>query len=541
MTDELVSVIVPAFNAEVTIGACIAALNAQRFEHPFELIVVDDGSTDNTAAIARAAGATVITTTRGRPAAARNAGIQAARGAIICCTDADCTPHADWLQQITLQLQDDSIVACKGIYKTRQRSKVARFVQLEYEDKYDLLRRQETIDFIDTYSAAYRRDVLLANNGFDERFDYLEDQELSFRLAARGYRMVFQDTAVVDHLHSATLGAYVRKKRIIGFWKAQVVRRFPGRAGGDSHTPRVMKVQMLFSMLLLVAFGSGLVATAAAIELTNKRAALLMAPAALLALVFLITTLPFMRKAWPKDRIVALLSPALLFVRAVALSAGYALGVLRPRHGISDNGAIGGIDYLAKRFLDLFGGVLGLFFTVIVWPLFAMLIKLDSEGPVFFQQVRIGERGRPFTMYKFRTMQMGAAEQWPELVTSLGLSEPVLKLEDDPRLTTVGRFLRRWSLDELPQFWNVIRGDMSLVGPRPEEPRIVAHYGDHHRRRLAVRPGLTGPMQIVGRADLTLDERVALDLEYIENYSIKRDLTILARTIPVVLHGKGAR
>ncbi len=533
-----VSVIVPAYNAEKTITACVNALRGQRFDRPYEIIVVDDGSADATAARAAEAGATVITTPRGRPAAARNAGIRAAAGEIICCTDADCVPHTDWVQHMCAPFDDPAIAACKGVYETRQRSLVARFVQLEYEDKYDLLRAQDHIDFIDTYSAAYRRDVLLDNGGFDERFDYLEDQELSFRLAERGYRMVFREAAVVDHLHSATTAAYLRKKATIGYWKAQVVRRFPGKVAGDSHTPQVMKVQML----LVMAFVAALVAGAAgAAGIGRWGAGVWLMPAALLWLIFLLTTIPFARKAWNKDRTVAAVSPLLLLGRAAALSAGYVAGILRPRRDISAGPATGRSGYRLKRALDLFGAFIGLLFTVIIWPAVAILVRLDSEGPVLFKQERIGEHGRPFTMYKFRTMQVGAAERWPELVTSLGLTEPVLKLEDDPRLTAAGRFLRRWSLDELPQFWNVIKGDMSLVGPRPEEPRVVAYYSERHRQRLTVRPGITGPMQVDARADLSLDERVDLDLAYIEESSLGRDLVILARTIPVVLRGKGAR
>ena len=540
MSDALLSVVVPAHNAAGTIGACVAALRHQIIDRPFEIIVVDDGSSDETAAVARAAGATVLTTPRGRPAAARNAGIRAARGEIVCCTDADCTPRPDWLAQIVHPFDDPALVACKGTYATCQTSLVARFVQLEYEDKYDLLHEQTRIDFIDTYSAAYRRDVLLANDGFDERFDYLEDQELSFRLAARGYHMVFQPAAVVKHLHSATVRAYLRKKGIIGYWKAQVVRRFPGRAAADSHTPQVMKVQMLLALFILAALGAALLAApfTGGWELP---AGYLFVPVVVAAALFLLTTLPFARKCWAKDRAVALTAPALLFGRAAALAAGYSWGVLRPRPGLSGETAIGGLAYLAKRALDLIGGAIGLIFTLIVWPPIALLIKLDSEGPVLFRQERIGERGRPFTMLKFRTMHLGAAEQWSQLVIDRGLNEPVLKLADDPRLTRAGRRLRRWSLDELPQFWNVLKGEMSLVGPRPEEPRVVAHYTDHQRRRLAVRPGLTGPMQILGRADLSLDERVALDLEYIEHYNLGRDFAILARTVAVVLHGGGAR
>ena len=232
MTAPPISVIIPAYNAARTIGPCLAALRDQAFDKPYEIIVVDDGSTDGTAEVARAAGATIISIPRGRPAAARNAGIRAAQGGIICCTDADCAPQPGWLRELTAPFGDPTIMAAKGAYETRQRQLVARFVQLEYEDKYDRLRQQPAIDFIDTYSAAYRRDVLLANGGFDVRFDYLEDQELSFRLAARGCRMVFRETAVVDHRHSATWRAYLRKKAIIGYWKAQVVRRHPDRAGG---------------------------------------------------------------------------------------------------------------------------------------------------------------------------------------------------------------------------------------------------------------------------------------------------------------------
>jgi lipopolysaccharide/colanic/teichoic acid biosynthesis glycosyltransferase len=535
MTAPPLAVVVPAYNAADTISGCVMALRQQQYDGPVDIIVVDDGSTDDTAALARDAGATVITTPRGRPAAARNAGARAATADIICFTDADCAPRPDWLSEISAPLADPAVVAAKGTYATRQRSLVARFVQLEYEDKYDRLRPQPTIDFIDTYACAYRRDVLLANGGFDERFHYLEDQELSFRLAARGYRMVFRPAAVVEHRHSAGLGAYLRKKATIGYWKVQVVRRFPGQAVRDSHTPQVMKLQIVLAALLLAGLVVGLVGAAlgwAAVWAWGAAGAAVPA--------FLLTTLPFVAKAWGKDRAVAAVAPALLFGRAAALGWGTLRGLVAPRPGIGGAG-IAGPQRAAKRALDIVGALGGLLVTAVAAPLLALLIRLDSPGPILFRQERLGEGGRPFTMIKFRTMRVGAAEQLPALAAAQGLAEPALKLDDDPRLTPIGRFLRRWSLDELPQFWNVLRGEMSLVGPRPEEPRVVAYYSEWHRRRLAVRPGITGPMQIGGRADLSLDERTHLDLDYIDGYSLWRDLAILLHTIPVALRGKGAR
>ena len=536
MTAPPLAVVVPAYNAADTITDCVTALRQQLYDGPVTILVVDDGSTDDTAALARAAGATVITTPRGRPAAARNAGARAATADILCFTDADCVPRPDWLSEISAPLADPAVVAAKGIYATRQRSLVARFVQLEYEDKYDRLRPQPTIDFIDTYACAYRRNVLLGNDGFDERFHYLEDQELSFRLAARGYRMVFRPAAVVEHRHSATLRAYLRKKATIGYWKVQVVRRFPGQAVRDSHTPQVMKLQMALAALVLAGLGAGLTGWA----LGWAAAGWGWGASGAAALAFLLTTLPFVAKAWAKDRAVAAVAPGLLFGRATALGWGTLRGLAAPRPSIGGAGIVGP-QRAAKRAIDIGGAVGGLLVTAVAAPVLAMLIRLDSPGPILFRQERLGEGGRPFTMLKFRTMRVGAAEQLPALAAAQGLSEPALKLADDPRLTPVGRFLRRWSLDELPQFWNVLRGEMSLVGPRPEEPRVVAYYSEWHRRRLAVRPGITGPMQIGGRADLSLDERTRLDLEYIDGYSLRRDIAILLSTIPVALRGKGAR
>jgi lipopolysaccharide/colanic/teichoic acid biosynthesis glycosyltransferase len=193
-----------------------------------------------------------------------------------------------------------------------------------------------------------------------------------------------------------------------------------------------------------------------------------------------------------------------------------------------------------KRLVDIAGALFGLIVTSPAMLLIAMAIKLDSSGPILFVQTRAGLGGRPFRMYKFRSMAVDAEARLNEVIAQNRLPPPVFKIPRDPRVTRVGRVLRRLSLDELPQFVNVLQGEMSLVGPRPEEMRIVALYSDWHRQRLAVKPGITGPMQTYGRGTLTLDERVRLELAYIEHYSPWTDFYFLLKTIPAVLGGRGA-
>ena len=169
-----------------------------------------------------------------------------------------------------------------------------------------------------------------------------------------------------------------------------------------------------------------------------------------------------------------------------------------------------------------------------------MVIWLGSRGRVFFSQVRVGENGKLFKMYKFRSMVEGAEDQLPELMNIDELAQPAFKIPNDPRVTRVGKLLRRTSLDELPQLVNVLKGDMSMVGPRPEEVQVVRHYELWHRKRLSIKPGITGPMQVSGRGELSLDERIKLELMYISQYSILEDLKYRLKTIPAVCRARGA-
>jgi exopolysaccharide biosynthesis polyprenyl glycosylphosphotransferase len=201
---------------------------------------------------------------------------------------------------------------------------------------------------------------------------------------------------------------------------------------------------------------------------------------------------------------------------------------------------IKGPNAFVKRVMDALGALIGLLLSAPVMVVTAILIKLDSRGPVFFIQERVGESGKIFRICKFRTMVANAEDLLDQLIDLDTLEEPVFKLKDDPRVTRIGRFLRRWSIDELPQLFNVLKGDMSLVGPRPEEVRIVRYYNGWHRQRLQAKPGMTGPVQVNGRGDLSLEERVRLEIDYIRNHSLGRDLRILLQTVPAVIRGHGS-
>jgi lipopolysaccharide/colanic/teichoic acid biosynthesis glycosyltransferase len=225
--------------------------------------------------------------------------------------------------------------------------------------------------------------------------------------------------------------------------------------------------------------------------------------------------------------------PNALWITAMALSVFLIAPVLA-------NGSVAAASggRLAKRTIDVVLTLMGL---VAIWPLFvviALAIRVDSAGPAFFVQTRVGRDGRTFGMVKFRSMVVNAEMQRADVPGDRdGLC---FKAKDDPRITRVGRFLRRASLDELPQLWNVLRGQMSLVGPRPALPSEVAAYPTAALERLRALPGITGMWQVSGRADISFDDMIALDVAYVRHPSLRRDIAILAATFRVVLQGRGA-
>lgn len=315
----LVSVVVPARDAATTIGRCLDALAAQTCPADRrELIVVDDGSVDATRELARASGACVLAQPTRGPAAARNLGARRARGDLLLFTDADCAPEPTWIERMVAPFADPSVVATKGAYRTEQTALAARFAQAEYEDKYRRMARFPTIDFVDTYAAAYRRDRFLDAGGFDERYPTAanEDLDLSFRLAERGARMLFVPEARVHHQHPTGLVAYARRKYRVGRWKPLLHADHPAKARADTHTPATLRPQV------------GLAALAALCLLGAPVSSLARRAAAALLAVHLATSLPFAVRLGRRDPALGLAVPLFVLVRSLALAAGYAVGLL---------------------------------------------------------------------------------------------------------------------------------------------------------------------------------------------------------------------
>lgn len=317
MEDMSVSIIIPTFNGASRIKNCLDALMHQTAELTAEILVVNDGSTDNTAdVLARYSGIRLITQANAGPAAARNRGVLEARGTIVLFTDDDCVPTPGWLAAMVEPFQDPNVVGVKGVYRTHQRRLVPRFVQIEYEDKYRRMANLPQIDFIDTYSAGFRRERFLEMNGYDTSFPVAcaEDVELSYRMSARGWRMKFVPTAIVYHTHPDTLWKYLSKKYKFAFWRVLAVRKNPNKVLKDSHTPQLMKLQLLFLPALLLAIFYDLVGRPAV-------------PASLLVCAaFLVSTLPFALRAITKDPVIGILAPLFLAARACAQLLGVSAG-----------------------------------------------------------------------------------------------------------------------------------------------------------------------------------------------------------------------
>jgi len=313
------SIVIPTFNGADRIGRCLDALLPQAKRHAANIVVVDDGSVDSTVEVVKRYGSVrLIGQNNSGPAAARNRGAAETSGEVILFIDDDCVPGPRWLDAMLKAFDDSQVVGAKGVYRTQQKSLIARFVQIEYEDRYRLMKRSRYIDFVDTYSAAFLRERFLETKGYDRSFPVAcaEDADLSYRMSARGWKMKFVPDAVVTHTHPASLIGYLKKKYKFAFWRVAALRKTPRKGLRDSHTPQVMKIQLLFLPSFLLALSRDLV--------SHSKVPL---SAAVLG-IFVVSTLPFVSRAFRKDPTIALLSPFLLAARSIAQLLGIAGGTI---------------------------------------------------------------------------------------------------------------------------------------------------------------------------------------------------------------------
>ncbi len=322
-TERMVSVVVPAYNAEKTVEACLRSLLDQTVpSSDYEVLLVDDGSTDRTGALAQQFPIRYFHQENRGPAAARNLGVENARGDIILFTDSDCVAKRDWVESMTRPFENGDIGGVKGAYRTEQKGLVARFAQVEFEERYELLNKHTYIDFVDSYSAAFRTSDFLKAGGFDTSFPRAnnEDTELSYKLARMGCRMVFVPEAIVYHRHPDSIWKYFRLKFSRGYWRMVVYRRYPEKMVKDSYTPQSLKLQILLAFLVCCSLPLALFSMKAAIPWFFLTLAL-----------FLLGCVPFWKVALLKDPAVGIVAPALLFVRAVALGSGALWASLKGR------------------------------------------------------------------------------------------------------------------------------------------------------------------------------------------------------------------
>ncbi len=315
------SVIVPAYNASNTIGDCLSALVNQSISMDvYEVIVVDDGSTDRTGEITKRFPVKYLWQTNHGPATARNHGAREAAGEIILFTDSDCVPVNNWIEEMAKPLENSEVVAVKGAYKTSQKSYTARFAQVEFEERFEMLKKADSIDMVDTYSAAFRRNIFWEAGGFDESFPVAnnEDTDLSYKLSRLSYKMVFNPDAIVYHLnHPDSIKKYARLKFWRGYWRMVVYKRYPDKMFKDTYTPQTLKLQILF---LFLSF--------ACLPLFFISPNFIFYPLIFSISLFALSSLPFTLLSIKKDNAVGALSPFFISLRAASLGLGILWGLM---------------------------------------------------------------------------------------------------------------------------------------------------------------------------------------------------------------------
>lgn len=324
--EKIVSIIIPTFNGSKRISNTINSLLKQDFQGDVEIIVVNDGSIDETKEILNKFNEKkiiirIIDQNNSGPAKARNNGVQNAKGNIILFIDDDCIPEKKWISKMLMPFEDNSVVAAKGAYKTNQKSIVANFVQLEYENKYSKLRKYNQIDTIDTYSAAFRKDIFIQEGGFDETFPVAcaEDFEFSFRLSGKGYKMVFIPDVYVYHQHPDKFSWYLKKKYKFAYWRWLAIKKNPSKLKNDTHTPQSMKFAALFSPFLLLSL--------VLVPIIFIEIKYIIVPI-LLLLFFFFLNLDFQISIFKKNKKIFFFSPLFLFGRALSQFCGILNGYI---------------------------------------------------------------------------------------------------------------------------------------------------------------------------------------------------------------------
>ncbi len=313
----MISVVIAAYNEEKTIGRCIDSLLAQTAPRDsFEIVVADDGSQDATARIAAERGVRVVTQPNGGAGAARNLGARQARGDLLFFIDADSTADPHWIEAMAAPFADPEVMGASGVKKTHQTGLWPRYVQVEYDFKYDRIAVHPTIDFVDSSTAGYRREVFLASGGFDQSLAEAEDVDLSFRLAGRGCRLVLAREAITYHTHPESPEHYLQRKSQYARWRAIVYARYPRKAASDQRTPWSQKVQPVLAYAMVPALVASAVWSG------------MLWVFVVLALLFCATAAPFVAYCRRASSRLALLAPIALWLSALAGGAGAAHGFL---------------------------------------------------------------------------------------------------------------------------------------------------------------------------------------------------------------------
>jgi len=316
------SVIVPVFNSEKTISKCLKSLEKQTIKEKFEVIVVDDGSTDNTKKeVKKFKKVKYLYQKNKGPAAARNFGVRKAKGKIVVFIDSDCEADKNMLKELILPFKNKEIIGAQGSYKSKQTSLMAKFVQIEIESRYELMKKSKFIDFLSTYCCAYRKKDFKEARGFDESFPMAsgEDTELSYKLSKKGKKLIFNLKAFCYHQHPTSLIEYLKKKFYRAYWRIPLYSKHKEKAIKDSYTPQTLKIQIFLFFLIIASIMIELIYSTMNLTLTA-------------IILMLISFIPFFLFALKKDLNLALISPLILFLRSASFALGLFLGFINKKN-----------------------------------------------------------------------------------------------------------------------------------------------------------------------------------------------------------------